>query len=48
VLAGASLNIVQSVISHSTIILTTDTYGHMMPGAEAAAVDGLAGFLRAG
>ena len=44
-LAGASLNVVQSVMRHSTITLTIDTYGHMMPGAEAAAVDGLAGFF---
>ncbi len=46
VLAGASLNVVQSVMRHSTITLTIDTYGHMMPGAEAEAVDGLAGFFR--
>jgi hypothetical protein len=26
--------------------MTIDTYGHMVPGAEADAVDGLAGFAR--
>src|SRR5262249_3906427 len=31
VLGGASLNVVQSVMRHSTITLTIDTYGHMMP-----------------
>jgi hypothetical protein len=45
VLAGASLNVVQSVMRHSTITLTIDTYGHMLPGAEADAVEGLAGFF---
>src|SRR5688572_30261559 len=30
---------------HSTITLTIDTYGHLLPGAEAEAVDGLAGFF---
>jgi hypothetical protein len=45
VLAGISLNVVQKVMRHSTITLTIDTYGHMLPGAEAQAVDGLAGFF---
>lgn len=45
VLGGASLNVVQKVMRHSTITLTIDTYGHLLPGAEADAVDGLAGFF---
>ncbi len=44
-LAGATLNVVQSVMRHSTITLTIDTYGHLLPGAEADAVDGLAEFF---
>ncbi len=45
VLAGVALNVVQKVMRHSTITLTIDTYGHLLPGAEAEAVDGLAGFF---
>ncbi len=45
VLAGATLNVVQSVMRHSTVTLTIDTYGHLLPGAEADAVDGLAEFF---
>jgi hypothetical protein len=32
---------VQTVMLHSTITLTLDTYGHLLPGQEADAVDGL-------
>jgi site-specific recombinase XerD len=42
VLAGVALNVVQKVMRHSTITLTIDTYGHILPGAEADAVCGLA------
>jgi hypothetical protein len=45
VLASVSLNVVQKVMRHSTITLTIDTYGHMLPGAEADAVDNLAEFF---
>jgi len=48
VLAGVSLNVVRKVMRHSTITLTIDTYGHEVPGAEADAVDGLAGFFLLG
>jgi integrase len=48
VLAGVPLNVVQKVMRHSTITLTIDTYGHMLPGAEADAVSGLAKFFRSG
>lgn len=40
VLSGANVKIVQSVMRHSTIKLTLDTYGHFLPGQEAEAVDG--------
>jgi integrase len=40
--AGVSLNVVQKVMRHSTITLTIDTYGHLLPGAEAEAVADLA------
>jgi hypothetical protein len=45
VLAGVPLNVVQKVMRHSSIKLTIDTYGHMLPGAEAEAVCGLARFF---
>ena len=45
VLAGVGLNVVQKVMRHSTVTLTIDTYGHMLPGAEAEAVGGLGGFF---
>jgi len=44
VLAGIPLNVVEKVMRHSTITLTIDTYGHMLPGADAEAVDGLGEF----
>jgi hypothetical protein len=37
-LAGNHPKAVQSVMRHSTITLTMDTYGHLFPGAEADAV----------
>ncbi len=36
--AGADPKTVQSVLRHSTIKLTLDTYGHLFPGQEAQAV----------
>ena len=36
--AGADPKTVQSVMRHSTIKLTLDTYGHLFPGSEANAV----------
>jgi integrase len=35
---GAHPKAVQSVMRHSTITLTMDTYGHMFPGQDAATV----------
>lgn len=39
-IAGVNVKVIQSVMRHSSITLTLDTYGHLMPGAEqeAAAV----------
>ncbi len=38
---GADIKTVQSVLRHSTIKLTMDSYGHLYPGSEAAAVSKL-------
>lgn len=38
---GAHAKTVQAVMRHSTITLTMDTYGHLLPGAEAEAADRL-------
>jgi integrase len=37
-MAGAHPKAVQSVMRHSTITLTMDTYGHLFPGQDAATV----------
>lgn len=37
---------IQSVMRHSSITLTLDTYGHLMPGAEAGAIEKLSPMLR--
>lgn len=36
---------IQSVMRHSSITLTLDTYGHLMPGAEAGAIEKLTSML---
>jgi integrase len=36
---------IQAVMRHSTITLTLDTYGHLMPGAEAGVIDKLSTML---
>ena len=36
---------VQSVMRHSTITLTMDSYGHLLPGAEAEAADKLGAMI---
>jgi integrase len=36
---------IQSVMRHSTITLTLDTYGHLMPGSEAGAINCLSSML---
>ncbi len=45
VLSGVNVKIVQVVMRHSTIKLTLDTYGHLLPGQEAEAVHGLGQFF---
>ncbi len=35
---GVQAKVIQSVMRHSTITLTLDTYGHLIAGAEAAAI----------
>jgi len=35
---GVQAKVIQSVMRHSTITLTLDTYGHLIEGAEAAAI----------
>jgi len=37
-LAGAHPKAVQSIMRHSTITLTMDTYGHLFPGQDAETV----------
>lgn len=37
-ISGVGPKVIQSVMRHSTISLTLDTYGHLMPGAEKDAV----------
>jgi integrase len=41
--AGASLTYVMSQMGHSSIQVTVDTYGHLVPGADIAWVDKLDG-----
>lgn len=40
-IAGVSPKVIQAIMRHSTITLTLDTYGHLMPGAEQEAADQL-------
>ena len=42
---GVHPKVVQSVMRHSTIKLTFDTYEHLMPGETEGAVDSLCEFL---
>lgn len=43
--AGVNAKLIQTVMRHSTITLTLDRYGHLMPGAESDAAAVLAGLL---
>ena len=45
-LRGVHPKAVQSVMRHSSIKLTFDTYGHLFPGQEADAVSKIGGMLR--
>jgi hypothetical protein len=42
-IGGNQPKVIQSVMRHSTITLTLDTYGHLLAGAETAAVNQNAG-----
>jgi len=44
-MTGAHPKTVQTVMRHSTIVLTMDTYGHLFPGQEADAVAQMRHFL---
>jgi len=44
-MSGVMPNVVQSVMRHSTITLTMDTYGHLFPGQDAFAVSQLGSML---
>ena len=46
-MAGVHPKVVQTVMRHSTITLTMDTYGHLFPGQEADAVTRLDDLLPA-
>jgi len=37
-MTGAHPKVVQTIMRHSTITLTMDTYGHLFPGQEAEAI----------
>ncbi len=43
-MAGEHPKVVQTIMRHSTISLTMDTYGHLFPGQASGAVDSLAQF----
>lgn len=43
--SGAHAKVVQSVMRHSSITLTMDTYGHLFPSQEAETVGKLGGLL---
>jgi len=44
-MTGAHPKAVQTVIRHSTITLTMDTYGHLFPGQETHAISRLPDML---
>ncbi|GIW96962.1 MAG: hypothetical protein KatS3mg111_0295 [Pirellulaceae bacterium] len=44
-MTGVNPKVVQSVMRHSSITLTMDTYGHLFPGQEADAVERMRGML---
>lgn len=43
---GCHPKTIQTIMRHSTITLTLDTYGHLMPGADQEAISGLSEFLK--
>lgn len=44
-MAGVNPKVIQAVMRHSTIVLTLDTYGHLMPGAESTAIEHLSSLI---
>lgn len=44
-IAGVNPKVIQKIMRHSTIVLTLDTYGHLMPGETQGVVDRLGGIL---
>jgi hypothetical protein len=44
-LQGVHPNIIKTVLRHSTITLTMDTYGHLLPDQHAEAVGGMASMM---
>ena len=45
--SGVDIRTVSSVLGHSTPVTTLGTYAHLMPGADAKAVDAIAARLEA-
>lgn len=43
---GASPKVIQSIMRHSSISLTLDTYGHLLPGAEKDAVEHFSAIMK--
>lgn len=46
--AGVNPKAIQTIMHHSTITLTMDTYGHLMPGQEADAIARMPAILEGG
>lgn len=44
-IAGVNAKVIQKVMRHSTIVLTLDTYGHLMPGETQGVVEKLGAVL---
>ena len=46
-LQGIHVNVIKEVMRHSTITLTVDTYGHLMPDQHGDAISGMARMMNA-
>ena len=44
-LQGVHPNVIKTVMRHSTITLTMDTYGHLLPDQHAEAISGIASMM---
>ena len=42
---GANINTVSKMLGHSSVKITLDVYGHLMPGAQTAALGALDGMF---